>query len=153
MAKKIQLEHRSDPVFFTIFGISCHSRDYQLVYHLKNLLGFGFAKMDDFHGHPLYYYKDNNDFNAYYLLGNRGSDSVLLTELRQTDYIFLLEGPVKKPQKEHLFDTIRKAPGVLTGFEIRFGMVRNLENLLNDLELHFMKIKSATIRKYSPLKQ
>lgn len=109
--------------------------------------------MDDFHGHSFFYCRDDNDFNAYYFLGNRCQESVLLPELKQTDYLFFAEGPMKKTQKDNLLKVIRSAQGVLTAFEIRFETIKNYDVLLNDLELHFMKIRVEMKRKYSPSKQ
>jgi hypothetical protein len=113
----------------------------------------GFTKMDDFHGHSFFYFRDDNDFNAFYLLGNRSQESVLLPELKQTDYLFFVEGPIKKSQKDNLLKAIRNAQGVLTAFEIRFETIKNYDVLLNDLELHYMKIKVEMTLKYSPSKQ
>ncbi len=153
MAKKILLEHRSLPILLTLFGISCHSRDYFLVYNLNKHLELSFAKMDDFHGHSFFYFRDDNDFNAYYLLGNRSQESVLLPELKQTDYLLLVEGPFKKLQKENLLKVIRNAQGVLTAFEIRFETIKNYDVMLNDLELHHMRINLEMKHKYSLSKQ
>ena len=152
MAKKILLEQRSAPILLSMFGISCHCRDYNLSFHLNNKLELGFTKMDDFRGYSFFFCRDENDFNVFYLLGNRGQDSVLVPELKQTDYLLLLEGPLKKAQTERLLETIRSIQSVLTAFEIRFETIKNYELILNDLELHTLKIKMESRNTYSPSK-
>jgi hypothetical protein len=163
MARKIILETRSEPALYTLFGISCHLKDYRLSFLLNQGLDLEFIKMEDFRaaiaprkepdGFSFYFYRDEDRFNAYYLLANRGEESVLLPELRQTDFLLLLEGPCKKAQKDHLLSTIKAIPNVLTAFEIRFETIRNYENFLTDLEIHFMTLTRDSKVKYSPLKK
>jgi hypothetical protein len=153
MAKKIFLETRSEPSLFTMFGISCHLKDYRLSYHLNHRLELSFVKMDDFLGFSFYYCRDEDCFNSYYLLGNRSQESILLPDLKQTDFLLLVEGPFKKIQKERLLEKIRGIQNVLTAFEVRFETIKNYNVLLSDLELHHMNILKDMKIKYSPLKK
>jgi len=161
MAKKIMLETRSEPALYTLLGISCHLKDYRLSFLLNQVLDLEFIKMDDLlaavaprkttDSFSCYFGKDDDHFNSYYLLSNRGEESVLLPELRQTDFLMLVEGPFKKGQKDQLLSSIRAIQNILTAFEIRFETIRNYENFLNDLELHFTNINRELKLKYSPL--
>lgn len=153
MAKKVFLETRSEPILFTLFGISCHLKDYRLSYYLNHKLELTFVKMDDFLGYSFYFCRDEDCFNSYYLLGNRGQESILLPDLKQTDFLLLLEGPAKKIQKERLLDKIKGIQNVLTAFEVRFETIKNYNIMLNDLELHLMNILKEAKLKYSPLKK
>jgi hypothetical protein len=152
MAKKVFLETRPEPILFTLFGISCHLKDYRLSYHLNLRLELACAKMDDFLGYSFYYCRDEDNLNAYYLLGNRGQESILLPDLKQTDFLLLVEGPVKKNQKDRLLEQIKEIQNVLTAFEVRFETIKHYDLILNDLELHLMKIRKEAKVKYSPLK-
>ena len=153
MAKKILLETRSEPVLYTLFGISCHLRDYHLIFLLNEKLNLEFVKMDDFLGYSFYFCRDEDCLNAYYLLGNRGEESIMLPELKQTDFLLLVEGPYKKNQKDRLLEHIRSTQSVLTSFEIRFETIKNYETILNDLEIHIMEINKELKVKYSPFKK
>ena len=153
MAKKILLETRSEPVLYTLVGISCHLRDYQLTYLLNEKLDLGFIKEEDFQGYSFFYCRDENFFNSYYLLGNRGQESVLLPEMKQTDYLLLIEGPFKKIQKDRLLKNIQSLDSVLTSFEVKIDLIRNFETMLNDLEIHFMTIHKELKVNYSPSKK
>lgn len=153
MAKKILFETRSEPVLFTLCGISCHLKDYRLTFLLNKKLELEFTKMEDFNNYSFYYCRDEDRFNTYYLLGNRGQDTILFPGLKQTDFILLVEGPFKKVQKEKLLENIRAVQNVLTAFEIRFETIKNYESVLTDLEIHMMHILRESKIKYSPLKK
>jgi hypothetical protein len=153
MAKKVFLETRSEPILFTLIGISSHIKDFQLSYHLHKTLGLEFVKKDDFNGCSFSFFHDEDSFNSYYLLGNRGQESILLPELKQTDFLLLVEGPFKKAQKDHLLDKVKGIQLVLTAFEVRFQTIKNYESMLTDLELHLMNILKEEKIKYSPIKK
>ncbi len=140
MAKKVVLKSRTEPTHFTLFGISCHLQDFRLSYHLEKDIGLMVRKLDDFRGFSYYFYRDEDCMNSYYLLGNRSEESILLPDLKQTDFLLLVEGPFRKLQKEKLLKQLRTVAHVLTAFEVRFETIRNYETLLDDLELHVMKI-------------
>lgn len=153
MAKKVLLDTRSEPLLFTLFGISCHLKDYRLSYHLNLALDLGFVKMDDFRDFSFYYYREEDYFNSYYLLGNRSQEAILMPDLKQTDFLLLLEGPVKKVRKDQLLLKIRGIQNVLTAFEVRFETIKNYNLMINDLELHLMNILKEAKTKYSPIKK
>lgn len=147
------LDLRAEPVQFALFGISCHLKDYRLSYHLNQSLELTLVKMEDFRGFSFYHCRDEDHFNIYNLLGNRGQESILLPDLRQTDFLMIVEGPFRKPQKEHFLGRTRSIPHVLTAFEIRPETIRNQALLLSDLELHLMNIRKETRIRYSPVKK
>jgi len=163
MAKKFHLETRSEPTLFTLIGISCHIKDYRLSYLLNQQLEFNFRKMEDLlssgatqrepDSFSFYYCQDEDQFNTYYLLSNRGQESVLVNELKQTDFLLLIEGPFKKHQLDKLLRSIQLIPQVLTCFEIKFSALKNFNNFLSDLELHYMNISKELKIKYSSLKK
>jgi len=152
MARKVVLQTRPEPILFTLFGISCHLKDYRLSYHLNQRLDLGFVKMDDFRDFSFYFCHDEDHMNTYYLLGNRSQDSILLPDLRQTDFLLLVEGALKKFQKDRLLEQIKGIQNVLTAFEVRFETIKHYELVLTDLELHLMNIRKEAKIKYSPLK-
>jgi len=163
MAKKVLLETRSEPTLFTLVGISCHLKDYRLSYLLNQKLELGFIKMDDLvvstspkneaDSFSFYHCRDEDHYNAYFLLSNRGQDSILLPGMKQTDFLLLVEGPFKKNQMEPLQQQIRSIPHVLTCYEIKFSSLKNYENLLTDLELHLTSLSREIKVKYTSPKK
>lgn|ERR1035437_4076639 len=160
MSKKIFLDIRSEPAIFTLIGISCHVKDYRISFLLNKHLGSDFLKMEDLKialnnkkdptEFSLYYYYDEDYFNTYYLVANRSQEFVLAPEIKQVDFLLIVEGEFRKAQKDRLIKSIRKIPNVLTAYEIKFAEIKNYETLLNDMEMHFMKITKENKIKYEP---
>jgi len=100
----------------------------------------------------LYHYYDEDYFNNYYLIANRSQEFVLLPEIKQVDFLMIVEGEFKKAQKDRVIKCIRSIPNVLTAYEIKFAEIKNHETLLNDLEMHFMMIAKEKKIKYTQAK-
>jgi hypothetical protein len=109
--------------------------------------------MDDFMGYSFYFCRNDDSMNVFYLLGNRGQDTILLPDLKQTDFLLLIEGQVKKIHKERLLDQIKGIQNVLTAFEVRFETIKNHESMLTDIELHLMNIMKVVKKSFTPLKK
>jgi hypothetical protein len=158
MAKKIFLETRSEPAYFTLVGISCHIRDYRISFLLNQSLEFVLSKQDDLHipaqgnipegDFSFYLYRDEDLRNAYYLLANRTTENVLVPELKQMDFLLLVEGEFRKNRKDALLKAIRAIPNVLMANEVKFTDIKNYENLLTELELHMTSISKISRQKY-----
>jgi hypothetical protein len=160
MAKKVYLGVRSEPAFFTLLGISCHLRDYRLSYLFNFHLGFTFVKNDDLRiisspaqgeaEFSFYSYRDEERYNSYYLIANRSPSFTLVPEMKQFDFLLIVEGRFNKPEKDAMLRTIRKLPNILTVFETRMEEIRNIENLLTDVEMHITNIRKLPKIKYQP---
>lgn len=160
MSKKIFLDLRSEQAVFTLIGISCHIRDYRFSYLLNRMLGTDFLKVEDLRGtlsnkkepagFSLYHYYDEDYFNSYYLLSNRSLEYVLAPEVKQVDFLLIIEGDLVRARKDRLIKSIREIPNVLTAYEINFAEIKNYETLLNDLEMHFINIRKEQKNKYQP---
>jgi hypothetical protein len=158
MSKKIFLEVREEPVTFTLIGISCHVKDYRISFLLNRHLGSAFLKLEDLKitlnnkkeaaEFSFYYYHDEDYFNTYYLLANRCEEYVLAPEIKQVDFLMIVEGEFSKVQKDRLIASIRNIPNVLTAYEIKFSEIKNYETLLNDMEMHFININKESKNSY-----
>jgi hypothetical protein len=96
----------------------------------------------------LYTYYDEDYFNKYYLICNRCQEYVLAPEIKQVDFLLIVEGEFKKTQKDRLIKAIRDIPNTLTAFEIKFAEIKNYETLLNDMEMHLINITKEKKIKY-----
>jgi hypothetical protein len=162
MPKKVLLEVRSEPAYFTLLGISCHLKDYRISYLLNEKTGFSLIKMEDFRFFPphakeplefsYYYYKDEDQLLTYHLISNRNPEAILVPEMKQTDFLLLIDGPLKKAAIDKLLADIQTIPSILVAFEIKFSQVRNYENLLTDLEMHLMKLIKPDLPQFLPKK-
>jgi hypothetical protein len=157
MAKKIVLESRSEPTFFTFIGISCHLLDYRLLYEFNKQLEFSFSKECDFLApilkgkkpipYSFYLYKDEDHRLTYYLLSNRSEEGLLFPTIKQADYMLIIEGEIKKQKTETFLSSLRTVPKVLMAFEIKATDLKGIEIFLMDLELHVLEIiKESKLR-------
>lgn len=134
--KRHYLKISSNQSQYCFIGISAHCRDYTLGFHLHQKMGLIFQKKDDFRGFSFYSCPDENGFYHYYLLGNRSEESVLIPEFRQMDFLFIMDGPVRKTWKETIIKGIRGIPNVIMAFEIASDSIKNFEPLQHELEMH-----------------
>ena len=160
MAKRIHLEVRPEPAFFTILGISCHLRDYRLSYLINHHLGFSFIKRDDLRIIPasdkeqaefsFYSFRNEENLNTFYLIANRSQSLILVPEMKQFDFLLIVDGKYNKTEKDAMMKTLRSLPSILTIFEIKFTEIKNHESLLTDIEMHVMNIRKLSKIKYQP---
>jgi hypothetical protein len=150
MARKILRDDHSEPAYYTLIGISCHLKDYRLSYLLNKKLDFVFTKQQDLvitlqekkeaANFSFYFYKDEDQINSYWLIANRSEEYVLLPELKQLDFLLMVEGDLKKSRKDQLLKAVSSIQNVLTAYEINLTSIRNFENLLSEMEIHLMNI-------------
>lgn len=150
MARKILRNTHSEPAYYTLIGISCHLKDYRLSYLLNKKLEFGFSKQQDLvitlqdkkepANFSFYHYKDEDQVNSYWLIANRSEEYILLPEIKQLDFLLMVEGEFKKTRKDSLLKAVSSIQNVLTAYEINITSIRNFENLLTEIEIHLMNI-------------
>lgn len=151
MAKKILLQIHSEPTYYSLFGISSTLRDYKLAFRFNKDAEMNMEKKDDFipFGFPtdvkggcsLYYWRDEDHFNSFYFLSNRREGFWIFPEIKQADFLLLVEGPFTRRQTDQLLKKLRTIPNVQTVFEIKLASLKNYGQVLNDMELHMMKIR------------
>lgn len=150
MAKRVLLDIHTTPAWYTLAGISCHLRDYRLSYLLNEHLEFRLVRLDDLPYLPpgvkepvlfsLYRWRDDDQYNTYFLIANRSQDILLAPQVKEADFLMLIAGPFKKKQQDDLMSRLKKVPNILTAFPVPFSTVKNYESILTDLELHLNDI-------------
>jgi hypothetical protein len=150
MAKKVLLDIHSEPAYFTLIGIACHLRDYRLSYSLNKKLEYTFTKEQELciplpgksgsAGFSFFLHTDEDHLNTFCLIANRSESAVLLPEMKQLDFLLLIEGDFKKNRKDKLLRCIASIPNILATFEVKLPDLKNFENFLTDVELHLNNI-------------
>ncbi len=149
MAKKISLtlDFTSD---YSVIGISCHLKDYRLTFNLNKELNLHLKRIDDFTlvekkneslHYSVYYYHCHETNNNFSLVSNHHSERKLITSLRQFDYFLLIQNNISTTAKKELIKRIKKVPNILTAFEIDLSSIKNIHNLLAEIELQFIENK------------
>jgi len=149
MAKKLtlKLDFSSE---YTLIGISCHLKDYRLTFFLNKKLHLHLSRIDDFvqEGHDkanlnysVFFYQCLETQNNFCLISNHHSDGKLIPNIGSIDYFLLIENEIPNGRKKELIKEIKTIPNVLTAYELDLAKVKNIHQLLAELELQFIENK------------
>ncbi len=147
MAKKLsaKIDFSSE---YTLIGISCHLKDYRLTFFLNKQLNFHLRRIDDFTqagpdnvdlNYSVYFYHCPDTKNNFCLITNHQSEGKLIPSLGSIDYFLLVQNEISKERKKDLITSIKTIPNLLTAYEIELSKVKNIHQLLAELELQFIE--------------
>jgi hypothetical protein len=138
MAKQVlTIEYDFD---FTLYGISCHEKDYRLSWSLNKGLNIDLAKTADYLietkkqkeglNYSSFSFEDSHRYLHFFLLSNKSLQGPLLPEQKQADFLLLIKGNLNPESKALLLKEIKASQDVLTAFEINPNSLKSKENLL-----------------------
>ena len=137
MAKRQFIDIEFD---FTIWGINSSIEDYRLCLHLNQHLDWNFKRVQDiefyspqikgFKHFNAFKYKNEDDFYTLELIQNRNSGNVLIPELKNIDFLFLLHGEDEYFEKEAFTNLLAKIPGVQSVMQLKIESLKSKHNLL-----------------------
>lgn len=137
MAKRQLIELEFD---FIIWGINSSIEDYRLCLQLNQCLSwklkreqeieFYSSQIKGFKYFNTYKYKNEVDFYTIELIQNRTNGHVLIPELKNIDYLFLLHGEVEYFESEVFTNLLIKIPGVQSVIELNVDSLKSKHNLL-----------------------
>ena len=105
---------------FSLFGISCHLKDYKFAWTINKSLGVEFKKAKAFlkdANVEFSQYKYQIDLDTIYLFANKSRQGFLITKKKEVDYWMLFNKTFDEKTISHYISTIRKTRPVLTVFE------------------------------------
>lgn len=145
---KLHIEKDTHPDYVLI-GISCHLKDYRLVYEINKELKLDFKKCEELVIYPVKGRKENRfscyeckeEFDEYIIVANRNPEGVLISEHKQVDYVLIIKGQIDSQKIKSIIKLLTKIPRVLTSYEINTAGVKNIDVILSDLELHLMEMQ------------
>lgn len=152
MAKKLNVTS-TDSKKVLLIGIASLATDYRLLYFIDNLLGFSFVKRNDL---PLYGKKDKlGDFSFYeypctekhlhyFLIANKNREQIAIPAYRNFDYFLLIEGELHAPAFQDLLRRLRSIALIQAAMNIPIASVKDLDLLLEDLELHLIELQKSS---------
>lgn len=161
MVKKFLLEIQPEPSIYSLLGISCHLMDYRLSYLINQQLEFNLEKRDDLvtrsyktkseSKFSFYLFNDEENYCRYVLLANRSQEFVLIQEIKQVDFLLIIDGEIKKSRIDQLIKNVKKIPNVLTSFEVNPESIKNGSMLFSDIEMHLTYLSRVEKLFSSPL--
>ena len=134
---KLDIEYDYD---FTLFGISCHEKDYRICWALNNKLRLEFKKVQDIElkekkkkentKYPLFEFIDEEVHREYFIISNRSDSALLIPEQKHADYFLMVRGNFNDAEKEILLKNIKSIQIILTAFEIQPNELKSKQNLI-----------------------
>jgi hypothetical protein len=155
LAKKLSVS-KSVNHQHSVIGLSCLANDYRLLYFASKTLGFAFNKLEDL---PLYGKKDKlGDFSFYhfsdkekhlnfYLFSNKSQGQIAVSAYRNFDYFLLIDDVISTDFQRELLHKLRSIPILQAAMNIPSSTIKDLDILLEDLELHLIDLQKIKKQK------
>jgi len=125
---------------FCIIGISSHENDYRLSWAINNHLGFKFSrtgnlelyndKIQEKQIFSVYSHIEEEYEMKYYLVANTGQNGFLLSEYRNVDFLFLIQGEITEYELNKLLTQLKKIEIINLAFQISNLSSKSMEKLI-----------------------
>ncbi len=125
---------------FVLIAITSQLRDYLLCYKINKQLSYDFAKIDDLEMafspdqeiqyFSRYFYNIPGSECELYLITNRGTDGILVPEMRNVDYFILIRNYIDDEDLRSIVNGLNKIPEVLVAVEVDPKKLKSKENLI-----------------------
>ncbi len=126
---------------FELIAISSTLKDYRICYLINKHLKFNFSKEDDlqvdiyqnstepvlFSLYHCQWEATNTDF---YFIANRGSDGLLIPEMRQADYFMMIRNYIDENDLDDIITGLNQLPEIISAIKIDPKKIKSNENLL-----------------------
>ncbi|MCD6091677.1 MAG: IPExxxVDY family protein [Bacteroidales bacterium] len=149
MAKKLSVS-KSVSHQCSVIGLSCLHSDYRLLYFASKTLHFSFQKLDDL---PLYnkkgkvgdfsfyHFEDKVNHLNYYLFSNKNEGKIAVSAHKNFDYFLLIDDVIDTVVQLELLSRLRSIPILQAAMSIPISSLKDLDILIEDIELHLIEIK------------
>ncbi len=125
---------------FSIWGINSGMEDYRLCLHLNQFLNWNFKRISDlefyspqikgFKHFNVYKFKNEALFYTLEIIQNKNAGNILIPELKNFDFLFLLHGEEDYFEREAFSELLTKTPGVQSAIQIEVNSLKSKHNLL-----------------------
>ena len=123
-----------------LLGISSHENDYRLSWSMNENLGYKLVKTDNYRSfHPrlnvyqdfsAYRYIEDEYSTSFRLIANRCENGFLLDELKNIDYLLLIEPNDPSFNVNELMAQVRLVPFISAVFAIDLNSLKNKKRLV-----------------------
>jgi len=143
MKLKLDFEDLTDDFFSDtrLLGIVAPLKDYQLCWHLNQLLRFDFRNNNEIeiqlnkkkrdYFFSVFEFSEKNNSLTHYLYNNQFDGEYLLPEFKHLDFLWLLKGdPVEEATLQSIMQAVRTINGVQLVMELTHEKIRNKGHLI-----------------------
>ena len=151
MKIRLQQTQPTDEEYLMI-GLSSSLKDYQLSYYLNKHFQTFFKKMPDIpfydrHGEigqfAFFHFYDEDLRMDYYLFANKSSKNTAVLAYPHFEFFVLCKLSSYQIPVSDILKEMRRIPQINAALQIPLQKLKNLDELLEDLELHLLSISSA----------
>jgi hypothetical protein len=137
--RRYKLEYKEN-FDFLLFGLSSHENDYRLVWKINQTFSFNFERGKNHRiiskktgqeiEFALYSYDDEDTFYLYHFISNKSDQGVLLEELKNIDYLIMIQGEFTDAFSNGFLNRLKKIETIQGVFKIDPAGLKNRENLV-----------------------
>ena len=124
-----------------LIAITSAQKDYRIGYLVNKYLSFNFIRVADLevniyptsaHGVLFsmfeFYWEASETF--FYLIANRGTDGLLIPEMREADYFLMIKNYIDDTDLDDIINGLNKIPEIVAAIKIDPKKIKSRENLL-----------------------
>lgn len=126
---------------FVLIAVTSTQKDYRICYLINKYLDFNFVRMDDLevniYQHPslpvafsMYQYYWEASETSFYFIANRGSDGLLIPEMREADYFLMIKNYIDEEDLNNIINGLNRIPEIVAAIKIDPKRIKSRENLL-----------------------
>jgi hypothetical protein len=125
---------------FVLIAITSSLKDYRICYYINKQLNFNFIRQPDL-GVDIHHSNDPVLFSIFhhyweasetdfYFIANKGSDGLLIPEMRSVDYFLMIKNYIDPRDLEDMITQLNKLPEIVAAVKIDPKKIKSRENLL-----------------------
>jgi hypothetical protein len=126
---------------FALIAITTPLKDYRICYFINKQLNFNLKKITDlavdiYQGNtePVYFSNYHFQWEAtetdFFFIANRGSDGLLIPEMREVDYFLLIKNFIDETDLNAIVSGLNRITEILAAVKIDPKKIKSRENLL-----------------------
>ncbi|WDF55982.1 IPExxxVDY family protein [Mucilaginibacter sp. KACC 22063] len=125
---------------FVLIAVTSSLKDYRICYYINKQLRFNFVRQPDLevdihhNDDPARFSVFNHYWEAsetdFYFIANKGSDGLLIPEMREVDYFLMIKNYIDPQDLEDIISMLNKIPDIVAAVKIDPKKIKSRENLL-----------------------
>lgn len=125
---------------FVLIAVTSSLKDYRVCYLINKYLNFNFTRQTDLqvdihhNADPVLFSIFNYHWEAsetdFYFITNKGSDGLLIPEMREVDYFIMIKNYIDDDDLENIITALNRIPEIMAAVKIDPKKIKSRENLL-----------------------
>jgi hypothetical protein len=126
---------------FVLIAINTPLKDYRVCHFINKYLNFNFKKIPDLAVDifqlitepaffSIYHYQWETTETDFYFIANKGSEGLLIPEMREVDYFFMIKNFIDDTDLNNIISALNRIPEIMAAVKIEPKKIKSRENLL-----------------------